>query len=368
MAADAISVEERLFSLVLALVATEHGLTKAEILSNVQGYRQRYEVRGDNASLERQFERDKDDIRELGVPLETIESPQDAGNNQNLRYRIPKGAYDLPSEVSFTPEEVTLLNLAGEVWREGSLSSESHRALLKLASLGIAVDDPTIGYAPRVRVREPAFGPLTSAIERQLVVKFPYFKPGERTALLRTVAPLALVQHQGRWHLSSIDRDRDEPRTFLLSRIVGPVTTTRTVFERPAGVDSAAAALAELDRVLQLNTVVIAVEPGSDAESRFVPRAIASTAAADGELPTHTLNYSDQVLMADELASYGPEVRVIRPVAMRDQVIARLRAVAEAHSAARDEAAGAPGASPLTPAAPTSARASRRQAAARTTR
>ncbi len=395
MPADAISVEERLFSLVLALVATEHGLTKAEILSNVQGYRQRYEVRGDNASLERQFERDKDDIRELGVPLETIESPQDAGNNQNLRYRIPKGAYDLPAEVSFTPEEVTLLNLAGEVWREGSLSSESHRALLKLASLGIAVDDPTIGYAPRVRVREPAFGPLTSAIERQLVVKFPYFKPGERTALLRTVAPLALVQHQGRWHLSSIDRDRDEPRTFLLSRIVGPVTTTRTAFERPAGVDHAAAALAELDRVLQLNTVVITVEPGSDAESRFIARAIGSTAAADdsgdsgvsegrdGDPVTFTLNYSDQVLMADELASYGPEVRVLRPAAMRDQVIARLRAVAEAHDEPLDAAAGEPDVSSPdvsspdvssstsaapTSAAPTSARAKRRQAAARTTR
>jgi len=76
-----VPVEERLFSLVLALLATQTGLTKNEILSTVQGYRQQYSSGGGNASLERQFERDKDNIRELGVPLETIEQPGEPGNN-----------------------------------------------------------------------------------------------------------------------------------------------------------------------------------------------------------------------------------------------------------------------------------------------
>jgi proteasome accessory factor B len=244
--------------------------------------------------------------------------------------------------VSFTPEEVTLLNLAGAVWREGSLSSESHRALLKLASLGIAVEEPTIGYAPRVRVREPAFAALTSAIDRQLVVKFPYFKPGESAALQRTVAPLALVQHQGRWHLASIDQDRGVPRTFLLSRIVGPVTVTRTSFERPDdATDPAAAALAELDRVLRTNSVVVTVEPGSDAESRFAPRATTVVEGANGGPAEYTHHYADAVLMADELATYGPEVRVVRPAAMRAAVTKRLRAVATTHEAATVPAAPA---------------------------
>ena len=127
-----IPVEERLFSLVLALLATETGLTKNEVLSTVQGYRQRYSAGGDNANLERQFERDKDDIRDLGVPLETVDSPGKAGNNQNLRYRIPRGSYELPSDITFSAEETTLLNLAAMVWREGSLSGESRRAMIKL--------------------------------------------------------------------------------------------------------------------------------------------------------------------------------------------------------------------------------------------
>ena len=102
--APRVPVEERLFSLVLALLATENGLTKNEILSTVQGYRQKYSHAGDNANLERQFERDKDDIRELGVPLETVQAPGDPGNNQNLRYRIPRGTYELPADVSFSSD------------------------------------------------------------------------------------------------------------------------------------------------------------------------------------------------------------------------------------------------------------------------
>ncbi len=124
-----VSNEERLFSLVLALLATETGLTKADVLSSVQGYRQRYRPGGNNASLERQFERDKEDVRDLGVPLESIELPADQGASQYTRYRIPKGAYDLPADVTFTPQEIALLNLAALAWREGSLSGESRRAL-----------------------------------------------------------------------------------------------------------------------------------------------------------------------------------------------------------------------------------------------
>ena len=201
-----VPVEERLFSLVLALLATDAGLTKNEILSTVQGYSQKYSHSGDNSNLERQFERDKDDIRDLGVPLETVESPGQAGNNQNLRYRIPRGAYELPADVRFSPEETTLLNLAAMVWREGSFSNESQRAILKLRSQGVSTAEPVLGYTPRMRVRDAAFDPLSSALEKHLVVTFSYLKPGEAEPRVRTVAPLALIQHQGRWHLYA-----DEP-------------------------------------------------------------------------------------------------------------------------------------------------------------
>lgn len=325
--AESVPVEERLFSLVLALLATERGLSRNEILSSVQGYRQRYTPFGNNTSLDRQFERDKDDLRELGVPLETLEAPDDPGNNHDMRYRIPKGAYELPADVNFTPQELALLALAATVWREGSLSGESRRAVLKLKSLGIDPDAPIIGYAPRVRVRDSAFAPLNVALERRRIVTFAYLKPGETKAHTRTVAPLALVQHQGRWHLNGIDQKVDRPRTFLLSRIVGPVEQSSATFMQE-GENFAAAALDELEEIWAANVAEVEVVSGSDAATRLNNR-------FSGKGPDNvrlSLNYTDENILADELAGYGPEVVVISPEALRDAVADRLRRVLAAHT------------------------------------
>jgi len=321
-----VPVEERLFSLVLALLATENGLTKNEILSTVQGYRQSYDHSGDNANLERKFERDKDDIRELGVPLETVQAPGDPGNNQNLRYRIPRGAYELPLDVSFSAEETTLLNLAAMVWREGSLSAESRRALLKLRSLGVTADEPVLGYAPRVRVRDAAFEPLSAAQEKRAWVRFSYLKPGESEARVRTVKPLALIQHQGRWHLYAHD-ETGVSKTFLLRRVISPVVTTGKTFEPLEG-DQTELALAELEQVWSSHVAFVEVEPGSDAETRLGKRR-GTAIAATGELELH---YSDVNIFADELAGFGPEVLVISPPELRAAVIARLERTASDHA------------------------------------
>jgi proteasome accessory factor B len=326
-AGSRVAVEERLFSLVLALLASERGLTKSEILSTVQGYRQQFSAGGDNATLERQFERDKDGIRELGIPLETVGSPEQAGNNQNLRYRIPRGEYELPADISFSPEESALLGLAAMVWREGSLSEESRRALLKLKSLGDTTEEPVLGYQPRIHVRDTAFEPLRTALERQSVVRFSYLKPGDAAARVRTVSPLALVQHQGRWHLYADEPAIGATRTFLLRRIVSDVTTTGAAFTPPAG-DHAAVALRGLQEVWESHVAIVTAQPDSDAAVRLGKQRGASTTPA-GELSLH---YSDVNIFADERAAYGPEVLVLGPPELRAAVLARLRRVAADHT------------------------------------
>ena len=325
-AAPKVPVEERLFSLVLALLATENGLTKNEILSTVQGYRQSFDRSGDNANLERKFERDKDDIRELGVPLETVQAPGDPGNNQNLRYRIPRGEYELPLDVSFSPEETTLLNLAAMVWREGSLSAESRRAILKLRSLGVSADEPVLGYAPRVRVRDSAFEPLSAALEKHAYVRFSYLKPGELEARERHVAPLALVQHQGRWHLAAEEFGTGIRKTFLLSRMVSRVTTTGKTFPAPTG-NQTQMALDELEEVWNVHTAVVEVQQASDAATRLGKRR-GTTSSDSGALELH---YSDVNIFADELAGFGPEVLVISPPELRGAVRTRLARTAADH-------------------------------------
>lgn len=320
-----VPVEERLFSLVLALLATDTGLTKTEILSTVQGYRQRWSS-GENAALERQFERDKDDIRELGVPLETLEEPGSSGNNQLLRYRIPRGAYELPVDISFSSEETALLTLAAMVWREGTLSGESRRALLKLRSLGGTAPVPELDYAPRIRSRDAAFEPLRTALDRSSVVRFDYLKPGEATPRLRTVVPYALVQFQGRWMCSAIDPETGGWRTFLLSRIVGTVTVTNRVVERPPDA-SAERSLADLEQLWDSQVALVRVVPDSDAETRLLKRR-GTTRPDSRSLEVH---FSDRHLLADELASFGPEVEVVSPESIRTLVRARLAAVLGDH-------------------------------------
>jgi proteasome accessory factor B len=333
-----VPVEERLFSLVLALLATESGLTKNEILSTVQGYRQKFRSGGDNANLERQFERDKDDIRDLGVPLETIDSPGDAGNNQTLRYRIPRGAYELPSDITFSADETTLLNLAAMVWREGSLSGESRRALLKLRSLGVSADEPVLGYAPRVRLRDAAFEPLSAALEKHLTVRFLYLKPGEDQAREREVIPLALVQYQGRWHLSaeevsspSADSSAGAHKTYLLRRIVGPVVLGKAAPARPG--DHAAAALAGLDEVWERGVAEVDVVCNSDAATRLANRRGTERVDpdSDGAEARLRLHYVDLNILADELAGFGPEVVVASPPELREAVVARLERTVRDH-------------------------------------
>src|SRR5690606_2419778 len=103
-------------------------------------------------------------------------------------------------------EESALLSLAGMVWREGSMSSESRRAVIKLKSMDVEIIEPVLAYAPRIRVRDTSFEPLSSAIDKQQLVRFDYLKPGETKASERTVAPLALIQFQGRWHLTAVEQ------------------------------------------------------------------------------------------------------------------------------------------------------------------
>lgn len=340
-----VPAEERLFSLVLALLSTESGLTKAEILANVQGYRQRFSTGGDNASLERQFERDKDDVRELGIPLETIETPGAAGNNQTLRYRIPKGEYDLPVDVRFTPDESALLSLAAMAWREGALSADSRRGLLKVRSAGAEDDDGALqlgvdAYAPRLRARDASFEPLRSALDRGAAVRFDYITPGQHDARRREVAPLALVQHGGRWMLAAHEFATDSDKNYLLARIVGPVTQYE-VGQHTAPVGAGERTLAELERIWAERTARIAVTPGSDAERRLTRRRD-TEADADGALVLH---HVDPQILAEELAAFGPEVRVLEPDDLRARVDERLRALVRDHT--DDDRAAAPGEDPV---------------------
>ncbi|CAN5555034.1 WYL domain-containing protein [soil metagenome] len=319
--------EERLVNLVVALVATDQGLTKDTILSSVSGYREKAEAGASKDALEKMFERDKESLRRLGVPIETIGDWADPDDLREARYRVPTAEYELPEDIVFTSAELALLNLAGGVWSESSMSAEARSGLRKIRALGISVDEPIIGYSPRISLREPAFAALQQAIELSRVVTFPYLKPGEASARTRRVQPLALVEYEGRWHVFGVDLGVGAERTFLLSRIVDDVAITRENFDAALREGAGERALAGLTAVAEHNRALLEVNPGTEAALRLSRRAL----PADQGI---RVPFVDMHVFADELASYGPEVRVVEPAELRDQVIARLEAARTAHGGA----------------------------------
>ena len=219
-----------------------------------------------------------------------------------------------------------MLQLAGSVWSAESASGDAKAGVRKIRALGIDGDEPIIGFAPRITARDAAFPQLQDAIEKSRVVVFDYLKPGEDAPRRRSIRPLALVDYEARWHVFGVDVDIEEDRMFLLSRIVGDVKITSRAFDSALREGAGERALSGLERVASQNSALLEVTPGTEASLRLGRRA--TPAATQGIL----VPFVDLHIFADELASYGPEVRVVEPVALRTAVVDRLSAVVATNS------------------------------------
>src|ERR1700677_2992302 len=211
---------ERLLGLVVCLLATSRYLTADQIREAVPGYPEQDDL------FKRMFERDKEDLRELGVPLETgLNHPFD----EDPGYRIRQQAYELP-ELRLEADEAAVLGLAARVWERAKLAGGVAGALLKLRGAGIdagteAGDERSSSYGiePRLSTTEPAFGPLWEAVRDRRPVTFSYRAAGRSDPQRRELEPWGVVNRHGRWYVAGRDRGRDATRVFRLSRIVGSV-------------------------------------------------------------------------------------------------------------------------------------------------
>jgi len=310
-----VSSEERIFSLLLALASSQHGVTKTEILSTVHGYAQKFADEAKRKNLERQFERDKDALRQLGIPIETFEAPGESGNNQLTRYRIPLESLTLAPDIDFSERELTLLRLASFAWRESTLSGDARSATLKLSALGNELDTELFGVAPLIQTNEASFEPLRQATETSSVVMFMYRKPTEASARLRNVAPLSLEKIDGRWHLVAWDYEREATRIFLLTRIQGSVTQTDRQFNAELFAH-VAPAIQQLKKIRASQVAKIVRRPGSEAETRL----------------NETVHYIDEDALAEELVAFGADVFVVQPYSLRERVIELFKRIEQLHA------------------------------------
>jgi predicted DNA-binding transcriptional regulator YafY len=307
---------ERLMNLVICLLVARTYVPKSRIRQVVGGY-------GDQSAeaFERMFERDKEELRALGIPIET-------GSHESLfddepGYRIRRSEFELPP-LSLEPDEAAVVGLAARVWQQAGLGATTSNALLKLRAAGVETDAQALGRVePHVGVEDPAFWPLWQAVRDHQPVGFDYRKPSTASAEHRRLEPWSVLSWRGRWYVVGHDRDRGEARLFRLSRIVGPVRPEGRAgsYEVPPR-DVVRAAATNLAPRPAERTARLLVRTGA---AHGLRRRAASVAEAEPGWDRLELPFTDLVALAEDVAGHGPDVVAEAPEELRSWVVQHLK-------------------------------------------
>ncbi len=324
---------ERLVNLVICLLSTRRFLTAAQIAATVPGYQHDAADPREHEAFQRKFERDKADLRELGVPLETGTA---SAFDVEPGYRIARRDYALP-DIRLAPDEAAAVGLAARLWQHAGLASAASSGLRKLRAAGVDVDpQATLGIEPVVTA-EPAFEPLTRAVRDHRVVTFDYRTPEADASARRRLQPWGVVSWRGRWYVVGHDLDRDAARCFRLSRFAGPVRTVGPpgAYRAPDDVDLIEHVARSSGPVEATRTATVRVRTGRGAGIRRMATEV------DGD--TVRLRYSDPEALARRLVGYGAAVTVLDPPDVREAVVRLLRPLAARYPLAPPDTRLVPG-------------------------
>jgi len=206
---------ERLVSLTIALLATKRFLMKNEIFDSIEGYE------GEADAKERMFERDKEDLRNLGITIEV--GSFDPLFEDEAGYRIRADEYQL--EISdLTPTQLGLLSLASTAWQDSVLDGTSLSALVKLKSLGVESDlDGIPKISPRLVAVDPNVARIIDAVSHRQVISFTYIQEDLKEQI-RAIEPYGTCTKNGHWYVAGRDLDKNDLRVFRLDRILGEIS------------------------------------------------------------------------------------------------------------------------------------------------
>jgi proteasome accessory factor B len=309
---------ERLINLVALLLESRSPRTFEDIRRLLPAYQQQ-----GRATAKRQFERDKDILRAIGIPVEV--APTDVWGVEE-GYTIPKERYYLP-EISFTPEEVAALFVASHTPGEDGEAAQAFRKLAQQAETGLLSTLAAVSATTGIDSSGPHLGEAADAVSRRRRVKFRY-RPVQGRAGERDVDAWGLVFRTGAWYLVGNDRRRGEPRSFRLSRILSAVRDVGAGEAPPAGFRAAEHVTAGPWGF---------GEPEVRAKVAFSPKVAwwALSGVPDASvLRTRKDGWTEAELPAagtdsfvSWILSFGADARVISPKAVRDAVVSSLKAV-----------------------------------------
>lgn len=319
----AIAAEERLLNLIIALMHTRVRMTRDEIRASVRGYEapdrswDEATAKKRKVAFERMFERDKDMLRRLGIPVVTVRSQT---HGDDIGYRIDPSHATLPP-VDFTPAESAVVALAADYWRGAALGADASLAWVKASSRVAHGQAEELPFATAQARLSDAAAAIVEAIQLRQPVTFGYASASSGDAI-RTVQPWKILLSGGADYLVGFDVDRGAQRTFRLSRVTSEVQLTEEPesFEIPSNTPGDLKPAADT-----AGEATIAVRP----ESAHAIRAAGTHAGTDGDWDLITVPYAHRDDIRDQVLALGGVARVVSPPDLRDEIVTYAQAAKE---------------------------------------
>lgn len=214
-----VNAAERMLNLLALLSVRAQPITLKQIRQELAG-----QYSDDYDAARAQFERDKGDLRDLGIPIDTVVlGGEQAGETA---YRVNRNNYEL-SDTNFTKEEVEALQIAAATVRLGAQEGE-----LALWKLGAERVNPRLGPRATIGFSDPHLDVILDAIAKRAPLTFHY--KGEQ----RTVDSYGMLARKGFWYLVGFDHLRKAQRVFRVDRIEGDVKMGKSQsYKMPKGLD-----------------------------------------------------------------------------------------------------------------------------------
>lgn len=308
--ADAPSRVERVLNLLALMLDTQVPRSREHFVREIAGYPAQPEAN------RRAFERDKEILRGMGVPI-TMET---IGDGTEVGYRVRPDDYCLP-DLGLTSDETAALRVAVSAISLGDRTG--HGALMKLGGVG----DHTAAPIASLPIA-PALATLFDAFRHRAVVTFAY--RGEP----RTLEPWGLASKRGHWYVVGFDRDRDAVRAFRADRIVGDVEVgdadafvVPSDFRADRHIEDRAWLLGDAPPVAVRIAVDAGHAPGVLAALGSEAR-IVSGSAADGEDTIVEVTMTNRAAFRSFVLGFLEHAEILDPTDVRADMIEWLEAVA----------------------------------------
>jgi proteasome accessory factor B len=293
---------ERLINLTLALLATKRYLTKSEIFKSVTGYS------GSPETMERMFERDKDELRNMGVEIEV--KGLDPLFEDDQGYLIRSETFQLNGN-EFAADELLYLTMAANLWHDSALSNDSKAALLKIQSLSGPIEFNAINF-PVVRDSESSQMLATAfeAIEKLKKLSFKY------NGNQRSVEPFGMFMRSGFWYL--VAQDGKVIKSFKLVRVESKISFEDETFIKPEGFDLTAYLERYSEEEIFEAEILVRKEQAYSLRSKY------SVKDHDTEWDLMFIPYSYEPELIENLLWHGQNIIVRKPQSLRNSIVSRL--------------------------------------------